>query len=144
MNYVSNDQLFPQFDTSKLSLARIVASSMQITRQDRNVDLSGTAVGVRSYGTKTLETFPTTNDVNDKGYVTGQVNRKIDPTIIRNAYFRSEVDMKDPEAHLYVNTIPLDYSDLDMQEINQYFPDANYQIAEATPRAPILSGKITG
>lgn len=144
MNYVSNDDLFPQFDTSKLSMARIVASSMQITRQDRNVDLSGTAVGVRSYGTKTVETFPTDSDVTNKGMAPGQVNRNIDPSIIRNAYFRSEVDMKDPEAHLYVNTIPLDYSDLDMHEINTYFTGDNFQIAQAAPRAPILSGKVTG
>lgn len=123
-------------------MARIVASSMHVTREDPKINLSGTAVGVRSYGTKTNETFPNNNAVQN-GEVQGQINRIIDPTIIRNSYFQQEVNMKEDKSALYLNTIPLDYSDLDMTEVNKYFGD-NLELVDAAPRAPILSGKVTG
>jgi len=122
---VSTSELFPNLARRSMTMARVVGSSVQVVREDRTLDLSGTGTICRSYGTKATNTF----------------KRNMNPTMVRQAVFRNEVSMKDKNALLYMNSCPVDYTDLDMVPIGQHNVAQNTDIF---PRTPLIEGYITG
>lgn len=132
--YVDTSTLFPQLQRDAMSMARVVASSVQVERTDAVINRAGNCTVCRIYGAKPYN--------HDSGSLEDRAIRVLNPRLMDTAAYKNVNDFGDPSALGYMTTCPIDYSDLDMIELGSGINAQNTPESVIPSKSPVINGYV--